>query len=394
MVKSEEDYPIILVGGSAGALEVMQAILAGLPSDFGGAVLIVLHTSPQSSMLVDQLRRSATLPVVSPSDGTPIEPGTVYVAPPDFHMLVDGEALQVVRGPRENHCRPAIDPLFRSAAIHFRHRVKAIVLSGYLDDGSSGSVAVAECGGRVAVQSPASAAAGDMPTNALQAVDVDLVGTPPQLTRWIVESYTDRADPASSAEQDRADFAARIGHSMTDPGIERNGGVASASNGSVSDGDVALDPDNPPPEITNRLRAIQAEVHVAGAIESNIPLEEAMGDLVPMTCPECSGPLWTIKNDRVRRYRCHTGHGYTAKALATKQDDGIEAALWSAMRLMQERANNLESLAASTAGGGELFQGRADESRKNADIIRSLLVGNCRADESATQRNPVEQKHA
>lgn len=381
MVKSEPDYPIILIGGSAGALEVVQTILSGIPADFRGAVLVVLHTSPQSSMLAQQLEKAATLPVSSPADGTPIEAGHVYVAPPDFHMLVEDDVVRVVRGPRENHCRPAIDPLFRSAAIRFRDRVKAIVLSGYLDDGASGSVAVAECGGRVAVQSPASAAAGDMPTNTLQVVDVDLVGTPPQLTRWLVESFTEPARrPDGPTPSDL------IG------GPPRSNGSARGGE-SISDNGRPLNPDDPPDEITNRMRAIQAEVHVAGSIESNIPLEEAMGDLVPMTCPECSGPLWTIKNDRVRRYRCHTGHGYTAKALATKQDDGIEAALWSAMRLMQERANNLDMLAGNAAAGKQLFSARAEESRKNAEVIRSLLVGSCKADVQEAKRTSVEQHH-
>ena len=340
------NMPLIVIGGSAGALQEVQTMLAGIPTDFSGAVCVVLHTSPQSQLLADNLKRSSAIPVCYAFDGQRLERGHVYVAPSDYHMLIKDDRLRVIRGPRENHCRPAIDPLFRSAALAFGDRVRAIVLSGYLDDGASGSIAISRCGGRVAVQSPASASVADMPNNTLSAVDVDFVGTPVQLTRWLVGSFDESAG--------RSEFASSPLHD----------------------------------------RQIEREVHISESIESNIPLEEELGELVAMTCPECSGPLWELKVDKVRRYRCHTGHAYTAKSLVAHQDETIETALWAAMRLMQERANSLEQLAKDNVVGSETFSQRAAESRTNAQVLRRLLVGSCKAESPRESSLPqTQQEH-
>ena len=338
------NMPLIAIGGSAGAFQELQTMLAGIPTDFPGVVCVVLHTSPQSQLLAENLKRSSAIPVCYAFDGQRLEPGHVYVAPSDYHMLIKEDRLRVIRGPRENHCRPAIDPLFRSAALAFGDRVRAIVLSGYLDDGASGSIAISRCGGQVAVQSPASASAADMPNNTLSAVDVDFVGTPVQLTRWLVGSFDEPADKATAS-----------GSALHDRQIER-------------------------------------EVHISESIESNIPLEQELGELVAMTCPECSGPLWELKVDKVRRYRCHTGHAYTAKSLLAHQDETIETALWAAMRLMQERANSLEQLAKDNVAGSETFSQRAAESRTNAQVLRSLLVGSCKAETARESSLPQTQQ--
>lgn len=126
-------------------------MLAGTPSDYQGVVCVTLHTSAQSQSLATNLGRSATLPVQFAFNGAKLIPGNIYVAPPDYHTLVKRDHSVVVRGPRENHSRPAIDPMFRSAAVSHGSNVRAIILSGYLDDGASGSIAVTRCGGRVAV---------------------------------------------------------------------------------------------------------------------------------------------------------------------------------------------------------------------------------------------------
>lgn len=347
-------------------------MLAGIPSDYRGVICVTLHTSPQSQMLAANLARSATLPVQFAFNGVQLKPGRIYVAPPDYHTLVKRDHLVVVRGPRENHCRPAIDPMFRSAAVAHGRNVRAIILSGYLDDGASGSIAVARCGGRVAVQAPSSTSAPDMPTNTLAVVDVDFVGNPLQLTRWLVGTFEEDSVAGHSVAQMAGDELS--GNGLTT--IDRQAPSAASVSTKLSN------------------RQIEREVHISESIESNISLEENLGELVPMTCPECSGPLWEMRVDKVRRYRCHTGHAYTAKALIAHQDETIEKALWAAMRLMQERANSLEQLSKDNLVGGEVFAERADESRANADVLRGLLVGSCKPDNAGqAQLAQTEQKH-
>ena len=372
-------FRLIAIGGSAGSFEEIQTILAGVPSDFPGAICIVIHTSPQSQSLANNLARSAAVPVIYAEDDMPILAGHVYVAPPDYHMLVNETRFSVVRGPRENHCRPAIDPLFRSVALSFGNRARAVVLSGYLDDGASGAIAVSRCGGRVAVQSPASASASDMPNNTLAAVDVDFVGNPVQLTRWLVGTFEDAAREAERYES-QLDESQQNGDADN-----RTGDLGDASQPNSKD-------DNRDQNIINDH--IQREVHISQSIESNIPLEESIGELVPMTCPECNGPLWEVHIDRVRRYRCHTGHAYTAKALVAHQDEAIESALWAAMRLMQERANSLSQLSRDGTVGGSVFERRAEESRNNANILRQLLVGSCKASDMGERSSQLKQEHA
>lgn len=189
-----------------------------------------------------------------------------------------------------------------------------------------------------------------MPTNTLAVVDGDFVGNPLQLTRWLVGSFEELSATSDSTSQ------------------------------------LAID------AISGRQ--IQREVHISESLESNIQLEEDLGELVPMTCPECSGPLWELRVDKVRRYRCHTDHAYTSRALITHQDETIEKALWASMRLMQERANSLEQLAHDKLAGSDIFLTRANESRANANVLRNLLVGSCKPDNLAEAEMMLnEQAH-
>jgi len=170
---------IVVIGGSAGALDALKIILPMLPHDFPSAILIVTHIGSQKSIIPDILGRCCAMPVRHATDDEPIIPGRVLVAPPDEHLTVvtrDGRSyVRLLHGPRENHCRPAIDPLFRSAATAFLADTIGVLLSGYLDDGTVGLQAVKACGGTVIVQDPLEAKAMDMPASALQHVDVDRV---------------------------------------------------------------------------------------------------------------------------------------------------------------------------------------------------------------------------
>lgn len=132
---------IVVVGTSAGGVQALQTLMAGLPANFPAAVCIVLHTWPGSeSYLAPILSRAGRLPAVQPNDGDRILPGKIYVAPSDYHLLLEEDRITVVRGPRENRFRPAINPLFRSAAATYRSRVIGVILTGMLDDGAAGSL--------------------------------------------------------------------------------------------------------------------------------------------------------------------------------------------------------------------------------------------------------------
>ena len=160
---------IVVVGASAGGVEALRTLVAGLPEGFPAALFIVLHVPPTTSVLPAILTRAGKLPAAHARDGDAIEHGRIYVAPPNHHLLLKGDIVRVERGPRENGHRPAINPLFRTAAMRYRERVVGVILSGSLDDGIAGSVAVKRLGGAVLVQDPADALYPTMPKGAIEA---------------------------------------------------------------------------------------------------------------------------------------------------------------------------------------------------------------------------------
>jgi two-component system, chemotaxis family, protein-glutamate methylesterase/glutaminase len=160
---------VVVIGASAGGLEALKELLGAMPSDLDASILIVLHTASHArDVLARVLERAANLPVSHPRDGERMERGRVYVAPPNFHLIVEkGGILRVLQGPRENLHRPAIDPLFRSAAAAYGPRVVGVVLTGMLDDGTAGLMTVSASGGIAVVQDPTTALYASMPTSAL-----------------------------------------------------------------------------------------------------------------------------------------------------------------------------------------------------------------------------------
>jgi two-component system chemotaxis response regulator CheB len=169
-------HDIIVIGASVGGVETLTQLVAHLPEDLPAAVFVVLHISPDApSVLGRILSRSGPLPARAAQDDEPIQHGRIYVAPPDHHMLVKQGYVSVVRGPKENRPRPAIDPLFRSAAAAYRSRVIGVVLTGLLDDGTAGMLAVKRCGGTAIVQDPEEALYPDMPRSVLETMQVDYV---------------------------------------------------------------------------------------------------------------------------------------------------------------------------------------------------------------------------
>jgi two-component system chemotaxis response regulator CheB len=318
---------IIVIGASAGGVEALLNLAVQLPYDLPAAVFVVQHTAPDSpGELANLIDRAGPLEARLAQNGEAIQRGVIYVAPPDQHLLVHKDQVRLTRGPRENYARPAIDPLFRSAAAVYRSRVIGVVLTGLLDDGTAGLLAVKRCGGVAVVQHPDDAVYRDMPRSALANVEVDY------------------CLPLAS-------MGRRLTHLAHEPaGAE-----------------------------TEVPHDIVVEAKMAEAIESGSPREEVLGTPAPYGCPECGGPLWELHKEGLRRYRCHVGHAFTARALLASQDEALEKALWMALRTLEERSNMLASIARDEREKGrhlsaKIYAERAAESKTYAQSLREFLI--------------------
>jgi len=328
---------IVVIGGSAGALEALKAMLPMLPQDFPAAVLIVTHIGSQKSTVPDILGRCSAMPVRHATDGEPIISGRVLVAPPDEHLTVvarDGRAyVRLVHGPRENHCRPAIDPLFRSAATAFLADTIGVLLSGYLDDGTVGLQAIKACGGMAIVQDPFEAKAMDMPASALQHVDVDRVLRVGDIGPSLVELATASVRPDARGDDTSA----------------------SAVPGWIG--------------IENRITSR----------DSDMDDLEKIGKPSSLTCPECAGALWEVGHKGPIRYRCHTGHAFTARVLETLQRDSVEDAIWGAVRALHEQERLFSKLSdrERQAGNPESaadYAAKAMQAKAHSQTLREVIV--------------------
>jgi two-component system, chemotaxis family, protein-glutamate methylesterase/glutaminase len=321
------DHGIVVVGASAGGVEALTDLAASLPGDLPAAVFVVLHLpATGTSALPEILRRHGPLPAAHVKDGEPIQPGRVYVAPPDHHVLLRTGHVHLSRGPRENGHRPAIDPLFRSAAREYATRVIGLVLSGALDDGTAGLLAIKSRGGTAVVQDPADALYPGMPGSALEHVQVDHVAAAASMGKLLARLITDLAVP----------------------------------------------PADPAP------RAMQVEVEMEGfsleAFEGNHP-----GRPSGFSCPDCNGVLWQIQDGGLERYRCRVGHAWSPESLLTQQSEALEAALWIALRSLEERAALARRLAEPARRRGHSitatrFEEQAAEAEHAARLVRDLLL--------------------
>lgn len=309
---------IVVIGASAGATPVLTRLAAQLPADFP-AILLVRHIGNQVSVLPELLAAPGRMRARHAATGDAIAPGTLLVAPPDHHMLVADGVVRLTRGAKENLARPAIDPLFRSAAACFGARVVGVVLSGRLDDGTAGLQAIKACGGLAIVQDPADALEPSMPRSALQHVDVD---------------WTTRGEA----------LAAILQHAVRQPIVSAPAVPAAVRH----ENDLIMDTGND----MRRLNAI--------------------GSTSPLSCPACGGVLWGIHDSAPPRYRCHTGHSFTLAALNHTQAVHTDEVLWRALRALQERQRAIGMLIDLHGDTGEEGASRRRDEMRIATGINQL----------------------
>jgi two-component system, chemotaxis family, protein-glutamate methylesterase/glutaminase len=318
---------IIAIGGSTGALDPLKCIFANLPADLQAAVFVVMHiASDGGDMLADILDAAGPMAVKMAAEGDIIENGRAYVAPAGRHLLVDKGTIRLGQGPRENMVRPAVDPLFRSAALSYGPRVIGVVLSGMLDDGAAGLAAVKRCGGLTVVQDPADAQTNEMPLKALDACAVDYRATAGKLAQALVQLTNEPAPPPLPVP-----------------------------------GDIAL------------------EVQIAAGPLSTTEMIAQIAVPVPVSCPACSGVLSEIAEPSRLRFRCQIGHAYTADALDKEQEAAIAEAVGVALRVLEERHTLLGKMAADAKRRGhnrsaQQFEERAADYRRQADTIRKAAI--------------------
>lgn len=291
----DEIKSVIVVGASAGGLQATSSLLETLPQNLDAAIFVVLHLSRHSTVniLVQHLQKRTNFTCIVPQNGEPVKAGHVYLAKPDFHMLVSAdETIHFIKGAHENRWRPSIDVLFRSIAVVFNFKAIGIVLTGLLDDGTAGMIAIKKCGGICIVQEPDEAQFGDMPTSVLNHVEVD---------------YR----------------------------------VPISDMGYILD-DMKTKPEKPEAGVPEDLR-IEAEI--TEKMVSSIDQLKLIGTQSEYTCPDCGGSLFMLKQDGLHRYRCFTGHVYTEKLLLDKQSETLEESLWITIRKLEERRKLVQSAA-------------------------------------------------
>jgi len=320
---------IIVIGASAGGIEALKRLAATLPPTFPATLFVVMHVSADSpGLLAEILDNAGPLPVFQATDQAPIRKSHIYVAPPDHHLLLESGWMRVTRGPKENRFRPAVDPLFRSAAYAFGPQVIGVVLSGMLDDGTAGLWSIKDRGGVAIVQEPRDALYPSMPQSALKYVAVDY-------------------------RLPMSEMAAVLTELVYEPLAE--------------EGEAAM------PE------ALAIETRIAledNALESGVL---NLGKPSLYTCPECHGVLVQIQEGDIVRFRCHTGHAYSQEALLAEIEEIIEDGLWNVVRVMDEKTLLLRLMAQSNNVQPEhevalRFLQKATDVEQRAQLVRQLVL--------------------
>jgi two-component system, chemotaxis family, protein-glutamate methylesterase/glutaminase len=318
-------HDIIVIGASLGGEAALTYLLKQLPESFSAMILVVLHMHPAAPKILDRILTAKTRKKIKfAEDEEALSPGTVYLAPPNQHLMVKEDYILLSNGPRENNVRPSIDVLFRSAAVNDTTRVIGVLLSGILDDGTAGLQAIKACGGITVVQNPDDAEYAEMPKNALNDVEIDHVVTLGQMGSLLMQL-------------------------------------------------IAIPAPLPMPIPPN----LQKEVDISQGIMQPELQENILGKLIPMACPECGGSISEIEMGKGLRYRCHEGHAYSRYSLLRAQNKKIEVSLWAAVRMLDEQAAMLGRIAdresTSNSNYNTRYKERQKELREQANTIRQFL---------------------
>jgi two-component system chemotaxis response regulator CheB len=336
---------LIVIGASSGGIEAVRELLGALPPMLQAPVCVVIHVAPSSPGILDRIfGRGCALPVSYAVNHERLHDGHVYLAPSDYHLLVEPGRLVLSAGPKENRVRPAIDPLFRSAAQVYGPAAIGVVLTGNLDDGASGLQTIAQLGGTAVVQDPREAQFPSMPENALAAVPAASVLSIDRIAPFLVSALA------------------------TEPGQRR------------------------PPLPTG----VDVEVQIAkgqNVMEAGL---EKIATPSSFACPECHGVLYRLKETHPERFRCHTGHAFSARHLIAAIEEDMESTTWSAVRSLQEGSMLLAHMAADARAANELerageLEAAAERRKSQAELLRQALIHRpldeevTRAQESSSQ---------
>jgi len=315
---------IVVVGASAGGVEALGGLVRELPADLPAALFVVLHLAAEHKSVLPRILSSAgSMPAKHARDGEPILPGRIYVARPDHHLTVHDTHVRVVKGPRENGHRPAVDTLFRTAAHSFGPRTIGVVLSGALDDGTAGLVAIKQQGGLAMVQDPNDALVEAMPRSALENVEIDHVLPVREIGKLL---------PSLVKEEVRGE----------------------------------------PPR--SGLLSAESAVDLRGTTNGVIKV----GDPSPIACPACGGVLNEVQDGDLIRFRCQVGHAYAPESLYSEQTMALEGALWAALRALEEQAGLARKMSARARHLRQLksaarFDERAVAAEAQAKLVRQTL---------------------
>ena len=327
MSRKHELEFIITIGASAGGLNAMTEVVAQLPEEIKAAVFIVIHLSKVGlgDFLVHRLQKYTSYTCKIAKNGENIEARHIYIAPPDEHLLVTENEVIIGQGPAENRWRPSIDVLFRSAAAHYGSRVIGIVLTGYLNDGTSGMSAIKRSGGYCIVQDPTQAEYPDMPLSVLEHIEVDYcvpLNKMGETIKTIIENNV--------------------------------------------------------PKINTVPDEVSKEAEIAEKVVTRLEMSEGLGSHSHYACPDCGGGLHYVNNDTITRYRCHVGHAYTENDLIIKQSEALEATLWVALRMMEERRSLLSRISEDETKKGlnriaQSNKQRASDLEKHIETLKGVL---------------------
>lgn len=327
-MKLEAIKNIVTIGASAGGIAAVSQLVSTFNNDLDAAVFIVIHLSRNSmvDVVLSTIQKSTGMKCVIPSDQQRIENRTIYLAPADYHMLVEKDVISIVRGAYENHWRPAIDVLFRSAAANYDSCVTGIILTGLLDDGTSGMYAIKRSGGLCMVQDRGEAEFPDMPNNVLQNMEVDYEVSIGDMGYILSDLFSRKECDVSHVPAD-----------------------------------------------------VKLEAEIARRMSSNMEDLKELGDKTMMTCPDCGGVLAKVQHDVIPRYRCYTGHTFTEKALENEQIKGIEDSLWVAIRMLEERKNLLMTMTGYDRSTGndiaeQLKRKRVQDIQVHIDRLKVMLM--------------------